>query len=353
MSMRITFLAPAVELSGGVKVMAIYAKELAKLGHKVTVVSLPQAHIPLGDKFRSLFRGDGWKTQAPLLPIEVAEHIVLDRQRRIEDGDVPDADVVIATWWETAEWATELSEVKGRKYHFIQHHEVFPHLPSRAKDVYRLPFKKIVVAKWLKDLMATEYGDKDALVVPNTIDRLEYYSPKRPKNKRLSVGLLYNPTEFKGLDIALEAIRLARMRAKFKVVSFGAAPIKSSLPLPRGSRFFLRPSADKIRQIYRSCDVWLTCSRSEGFNLPALEAMACRTPVVSTYAGWPAEGIVNGVNGYLCEIDQTPDIADAILRILSLDGADWRLMSEAAYRTMTTASWEESAKLFEKAISLR
>jgi hypothetical protein len=30
------------------------------------------------------------------------------------------------------------------------------------------------------------------------------------------------------------------------------------------------------------CDAWMTCSRSEGFNLPALEAMACRTPVVLT-----------------------------------------------------------------------
>ena len=47
---------------------------------------------------------------------------VLDRYRPVMDCDVPDGDVVIATWWETAEWVVELSSRKGAKAYFIQHY---------------------------------------------------------------------------------------------------------------------------------------------------------------------------------------------------------------------------------------
>ena len=42
------------------------------------------------------------------------------------DVDVPDGDLIIATWWETAEWVNALSPNKGAKVYFIQHHEIFP-----------------------------------------------------------------------------------------------------------------------------------------------------------------------------------------------------------------------------------
>lgn len=45
--LRITFVSPSVSMSGGIKVMAIYAKMLAELGHRVVVVSPPAASIPL------------------------------------------------------------------------------------------------------------------------------------------------------------------------------------------------------------------------------------------------------------------------------------------------------------------
>ena len=70
------------------------------------------------------------------------------------DADLPDADIVIATWWETAEWVNALSPAKGRKVYFIQHHEVFSYLPvERSRATYRLPLHKIVISRWLKDLM--------------------------------------------------------------------------------------------------------------------------------------------------------------------------------------------------------
>jgi glycosyltransferase involved in cell wall biosynthesis len=82
----------------------------------------------------------------------------------------------------------------------------------------------------------------------------------------------------------------------------------------------------------------------------AMEAMACRTPVVSTRTGWPEEAIVDGVNGALADVDDVEALASAVLGILALDDAAWRKLSDGAARTVSDSSWERSARLFEAAL---
>lgn len=348
--MKITFLAPALNKSGGVKVLLIHASELARLGHDVTIVSAPNPSLATVDRLRALWQGHGWirldKVNAP----QNVSHI--QTEHAISDQDVPDGDVVIATWWETAERVAALSPCKGRKFYFIQGHETFPPIPARSRETYNLPLKKIVVSQWLAEIMASEYGDSDVEVVPNSVDRMAYYAQPRHKQPHPTVGLLYSTAWPKGLDTSLRALEIVKNKLpELRVRSFGLHGTSRAMPLPSGSRFTRSPSLSKMQNIYRSCDVWITSSRSEGFNLTALEAMASRTPVVSTMVGWPADGIVDGVNGFRCRVDQETEIAEAALRVLSLDDTSWELMSEAAYRTMTTASWKESTALFEQAIS--
>jgi len=98
------------------------------------------------------------------------------------------------------------------------------------------------------------------------------------------------------------------------------------------------------------CDVWLSASRSEGFNLTAMEAMSCRVPVVSTRAGWPEEAIVAGRNGVLVAVDDIDGIADGAVWVLGLDDKAWRATSEYAYQTVAESSWRNSARLFEDAL---
>jgi glycosyltransferase involved in cell wall biosynthesis len=277
---------------------------------------------------------------------------VVDRLRPITDADVPDADVVIATWWETAEWVNALGPNKGAKAYFIQHHEVFSNLPiDRCRATYRMPLHKIVIAPWLQRVMREEYSDKTVDVVPNSVDRKQFFAPARGKQVVPTVGFLYAATQFKGLDITLAALRIVRESIpELRMVSFGGYPRNSEWPLPDGAEFFLAPPQDEIRDLYARCDVWITASRSEGFNLPALEAMACRTPVISTRTGWPEDAIETGRNGVLVDIDDVPGLARGIEWVLSRSEGDWRTLSANAYATASSGSWEESAKLFEKAL---
>ena len=78
--------------------------------------------------------------------------------------------------------------------------------------------------------------------------------------------------------------------------------------------------------------------------------MACRTPVVSTKAGWPEEAIITGKNGALVDVGAVNALAEGARRILSLSNKDWVTMSEHAYKTVENSTWDKSALLFEKAL---
>jgi glycosyltransferase involved in cell wall biosynthesis len=276
---------------------------------------------------------------------------VLESARPIVDADVPDGDIVIATWWETAEWASRLSACKGRKVYFIQGYEIFHKAgEARCRDTYRMPFKKIVVARWLAQVMSSEYGDDDCDIVHNSVDHSQFFAAVRAKQARPTVGMLYSNAEVKGVDVAMQAVRLLKTEIPdLRVISFG-----SSRP-PEGlselGEFHFDPPQEAIRDLYASCDVWVSASRSEGFNLTAMEAMACRTPVVSTKTGWPCEAIVPGRNGALVDIDDAQALAREAAMILKRPDDEWRGMSQAAYDTVRDSSWDRCADMFEAALA--
>lgn len=354
--MKVTFVLHVASMSGGIRVIAIYAKALADAGHEVTLVSLPMPPVPLRRKIKSLVTGKGWPT-TPKIPSHLdglgLDHRMLDQHRPILESDVPDADVVVATWWETADWVNALSPAKGAKTYFVQAHEIFPYCPiDRVVATYKMPLRKITISKWLADVMRVEYGDSDVDLVLNSVDKEQFFAPSRDKQQRPTLGFLYHEAPFKGVDVALKVI--AELEKKFptlRVITFSSFPPSGHFSLPASVEFHLAPDQERIRDLYAQCDVWLAPSRSEeGFNLTAMEAMACRVPVVATRTGWPADAIVSYENGVLTEIDDSDALTRGVEHILTLDDAQWREVSQAAFQTVASSSWENSAKLFEAAL---
>lgn len=354
--MRVSFLLPTVGMSGGIRVVAIYAKWLADKGHIVTLISPPTRPPSLRKKMASLLKGKGWPIPFQLVQSHLdglgLNHRVLESWRRPRDRDVPDGDAVIATWWETAEWVNALSPSKGAKVYFVQHHEVFDYLPvARCKATYRMPLHKIVIARWLVEVMRDEYGDDTVDLVPNAIDHQQFYARVRCKQSVPTVGFLYHEVHFKGVDVVLAALsKLRKQIPNLRAICFGSNSPSGRLQLGDFVEFHLEPPQDSLRNLYGRCDVWLAASRSEGFNLTAMEAMACRTPVVSTRAGWPEEAISNGYNGKLVDIDDVEGLARGALEILCLSDEDWLLCSNNAWATVADSSWKKSSQLFEEAL---
>ncbi len=354
--MKITFVCPPLNMTGGIRVVAIYAKYLQAFGHDVLVVAAPSRQMHgLAARIRRKLRlpALALRPQRPshLDGTGVATKI-LERPRAVRESDVPDADVIIATWWETAEFIAPMSPAKGRKVYFVQHHEVFDWLPrERVAATYRAPTRKIVIAQWLVHAIEAEGNREGATLVPNAVDHAQFFAAPRAKNARPRVGTLFSETAFKGFDTTLAV--LAKVRAalpEVEVVAFGELAPNRYRDRVDGIQLTLQPEQSSLRDIYASCDVWLCCSTSEGFNLMAMEAMACRTPVVSTRTGWPAEAIVDGVNGALAEVGDVDALADAVLQVLRADAAQWRALSDGAFKTVQDSSWERSARMFEAAL---
>lgn len=356
--MKITFLMPAGGISGGNRVIALYAERLVARGHSVHVVWQRMRPQGLGAQLDRLIRvgARGRRRQgSPFFDSIGVTQSIAARPRFVTDEDVPDADVVVATWWETAFSVAALSPAKGRKFYFIQHHEVHAHLPwQMSRATYYLPLKKITISQWLVDTMAREYGDHDVALIENSVDMRQFDAPPREKNAVPAVGLLYSGKAFKGLDISVRAIEVARARVPdLRVISFGAIPEKgrAKVPLPEGTTYFEKPAQEKIREIYAMCDVWLCGSRLEGFHLPPLEAMACRCPVVSTRVGGAVDVVTEGVDGHLVDIGDAEALGQRLADVASLSPEAWKRMSDAAHARAGSYTWDDATDRLEAALA--
>ncbi|NGZ12046.1 MAG: glycosyltransferase [Nitrospira sp. LK70] len=352
--MRVTFVLPFAGLQGGIRVVAIYAKRLKERGHEVVVISTPP-ESSFGWKVRSFIRG-GWRTD--LMPSHFdhldVEHRVLDRVRPVTDVDVPDSDVVMATYYTTAYGVLRLSPSKGAKAILLQGYELLNGKPTPKLDAtWRMPMHKIAVSNWLAQLARDKFGDETASLVPNGVDLDQFHAVPRDKNSVPTVGFLIHNEPLKGCGTSIAAVkRVVESIPSLRLISFGAEHPDFGLRLPRFGEFHYQPPQEKIRDLYAQCDVWLSTSILEGFCLPLLEAMACRCPVVSTRAGGPIDILEDGVNGYLTEVADVDALADRVLRLLRLPPEDWRKMSDAAYRTATRFNWNDATVLFEEALEL-
>ncbi len=363
--MRITFVLPLPSLSGGVRVVAEYAKHLSERGHTVTVVSTglppkPPVWQRIRRRLSRLKRGDICGAFFPTHPpihndhFDAVPHLhtLLPHAGPVTDRDVPDADIVLSTWWETVPWVANLSPSKGRKIHFLQHDEramaTDDAIARRIGDVsWKTPgFRRVAVASWIKDIGQREFGVSDCVVMSNAVDHDHFNAEPRELGNPPAVGFMTSAVRFKGSDIAQQAWQLARERVpNLRLVTFGTS-IDPDLPLPPEAEHHNKPPQTTIADVYRSCDAWLFASRCEGFGLPILEAMACRTPVIGTPTG-AGPDLINDTNGRLVAMEDVSAMADAIVAVVTQPAGEWRQMSDAALATAHLHAWPAATDRFE------
>ncbi|WP_051881572.1 glycosyltransferase family 4 protein [Parvularcula oceani] len=337
-------------LVGGFRMIADYAEALRSAGHSVTLISPKPARERLfGGPWRRLPLYRKAQLQDDFLRGRGLNNIVLDRTGPLAAADLPDADIVMATWWETAEWVRALPPAKGRKIHFVQGYEMFDYLPlDRVRAVLDDPMPKILVAPWLERILREEHGATDVTVVPNAVDTTRFVPPTRDGIPEPRFGLLFSKTPIKNMPLARSAFDLARRgRSDLSFISFGAtAPGADELTALE--RFALRPPQAEIPSLYGACRAWLLPSTSEGFGLPILEAMACGTPVISTAVG-AAPDIIDGTNGII--VDAQPQaFAMQIRRFADMPAAEWLMMSKRARATAERFSRKGGGRSFEQAV---
>lgn len=358
--MRITFLLPYDNFTGGTRVVVTYARLLQARGHQVLVLCNRQPMVGLREGLRML-RHRRWEMlrqrlwpRPGLVALSGLPYRILPRHRPFTDADLPDADAVIATWWETAVWMHRLSPAKGRPVHLIQGYEVWggAGVRDQVHAALRLPNLKLVISAGLRDDIVQAVGPLPMHVLPNGVDLAQFDAPPRERHEPPTVGFIYAHASIKGVDRVLRAVARARESLpELQVLAFGAQPPVSELPLPAGTRYEFRPPQAQIASLYAACDVWLFPSRQDSFGLPLLEAMACRTPVIGVPVG-AAPDLLGPECGVLLPGDVGEDelcerMAQAIVRLCRMPAPQWRAMSDAAHALARQNGWDGAVDRLE------
>lgn len=354
--LAINWILPPPTLAGGIRTTRDLAEACARRGHRVTLAFPdPKRPWPRPWQPRRLARHvrDVWRLRG-----RVRHHladtdlpVVCVSGDRVEADDVPDADVSIATWWRTLEWIAPWPEAKGLHAYYVQHHELHAGPPDRVRATYRQPALQLVVSGWLERLMRDVYGAPHVVQVPVGIDHALFRAPVRRRGGPPTVGLMYSRRAWKGCEAGFAAIRRAQVhRPDLRVLCFGEDPPRRDERVPDRFVFEQAPPQTRIAEIYRSCDAWLLPSRSEGFGLPGLEALACGTPVVATRCGGPEDYVDDGRNGVLVDVDDAAAMSEGLLRLVGLTSEAWQRFSDAAQRTARAYRWEASAETLERAL---
>ena len=90
---------------------------------------------------------------------------------------------------------------------------------------------------------------------------------------------------------------------------------------------------DDSSTFLRGLDIFVLTSRTEGFSIATLEAMATGLPVVATRCGGPEEIVTNGVDGLLVTVADPAAVADAV-QALIFNAPQRQRIGEAARQTV-------------------
>jgi glycosyltransferase involved in cell wall biosynthesis len=116
---------------------------------------------------------------------------------------------------------------------------------------------------------------------------------------------------------------------------------------PRPDRVELLGYVPDLPALYQAASVFIGTSRYEGFGLPALEAMACGTPVVAFDNSATTEIVAGG--GVLVPDGDVAALVGAVHRII--EEPSWAAeMSERGLARAAEFSWAKSAALHAEII---
>ncbi len=118
-----------------------------------------------------------------------------------------------------------------------------------------------------------------------------------------------------------------------------------------------RVSSTELVQLYARATLVVVPSLYEGFGLPAVEAMACGTPVVASAAGALPEVMAVGDAGTLVPPADAEALAKAIAELLAAPEARARLSARARPRIEAAFSWprvaEATASVYREIVEAR
>lgn len=132
--------------------------------------------------------------------------------------------------------------------------------------------------------------------------------------------------EVKGWDIAIESfVKISKEIPNAKLLLVGgwtSQQFHQKLcvqieKLNLENNVFFTGIRSDIPEVFKASDIFILPSRSEGMPAALIEAMASGLPCVATASGGIPEVIESGINGFLFQRENSDDLADKVIRLIS------------------------------------
>ena len=339
--MKINFIIPFKRLSGGIRVVFLYANYLTEKGDDVV------CYVPMVS-----YKGKGqsalFRFKASLSNTLKPEHwfdakFKLKIVPLITPNFIRDADVTIATAWQTAYDVKKLPARCGKKVYFVQDYEIFN---GEAKDVdrsYQLGLHTITITRQLAQMLKDRFG-VEAEVIYNGLDEGEFITQPKKKHKTPVLLMMYHEAEHKGTKPGMAIVEDLRKRyPDLRLNMFGR---RKGNDVPEYARFIENPPRALLMKMYRESDIYLFTSSREAWGLPILEAMANKCAVVGFQVGAMAE-IATDKNAVVIDNFDFSQMETEVEKLLN-DKQRLHLLQDEAYETALQFKWETQYAHFEK-----
>jgi len=239
---------------------------------------------------------------------------------------------------------------KGRKFYLIQCYEL--NNPENIER-YKLPVKKIAVSSFLKKRILEKLLDAEIDVVNNGVDvRFFNVEGRKYNTPPRRIGMVYyykSPYKIKAVDDGVKAFEIVKTKiSDLKLVMFGT---KRDKGVPEYAEFYEKPSREKIAEIYKSCDIFLSPSREEACQLPPMEAMASGCALVATNVGGVPDYTIPDKTALVCKPGEVNIMAEYIQKLIENPDFLKKIAMEGR-KYIENFSWEKVSDKLEKILIL-
>lgn len=119
--------------------------------------------------------------------------------------------------------------------------------------------------------------------------------------------------------------------------------ISNKLSLSENVIFIRHVKHEEIVNFYKSSDIFVFPSFSEGFPKVLLEAMACGLPIIATNVDGNNELVIDGYNGYLVPPNDPDSIAGKVVSLLQNEEKSIKLGENGRQFVLSEFKWEHVA----------
>ena len=222
---------------------------------------------------------------------------------------------------------------------------------SHLKNADRI----IAVSENDKKLFSTIANEDNLEIIENAVNlkKFEMRERKPVKNSFVFVGRLSNN---KRIDLLIEAFsKLKNKDFRIKIVGKDFDNLKGVLEkkaeehgLSNKIKFTGEISEEKLIQIFKDTEFFISASEYEGFGISAIEAMASGLiPVLNSIPSFRTF-VTSGNNGFIINFSDKKNTVLQIEKLLILSAKEKQKLSKNASESSKNYSWRTQIKKFEK-----